>query len=225
MRTASSQTSNAVEAASKLLNCFHLKNRKGNSVEFEKATGLKIPCQIERYERIAWFAFHKRYEEAVMSILLSTVAPETSHDMTIQAADPLKDHEQDTLYYIAGWFVRRFLKDVENVTRYKKFKDLVKNWMWTPEQAEYNMMPVRKTILLSRGNLTFACGQVFDMLCEIEKVWRGTVSIAAIWKFKTETLEKSKQLAYHAQQSQLRRSSVSSKPRQKLTYANLWNAA
>ena len=80
MRTASSQTSNAVEAASKLLNCFHLKNRKGNSVEFEKATGLKIPCLIERYERIAWFAFHKMYEEAVMSILLSTVAPEPSHD-------------------------------------------------------------------------------------------------------------------------------------------------
>ena len=85
---------------------------------------MKIPCVTE-----PWFAFHTRYEE---TILLSTVAPETNHNMTIQAVDPLKDHEQDTLYYIAGWFVRRFLKDVENVTRYKKFKDLVKNWMWTP---------------------------------------------------------------------------------------------
>ena len=56
-------------------------------------------------------------------------------------------------------------------------------------------MPVRKTMLMSKGNLTFACGQVYEMLCEIEKVWRGTVSFAAVWRFKNTALLKSNQLA------------------------------
>jgi hypothetical protein len=42
-----------------------------------------------------------------------------------------------------------------------------------------------------KGKLTFACGQVYEMLYEIEKVWRGTMSIAAVWRFKNMALLKS----------------------------------
>jgi hypothetical protein len=48
---------------------------------------------------------------------------------------------------------------------------------------------------LSKGKLTFACGQVYELLYEIEKVWRGTMSIATVWRFKNMALLKSKQLA------------------------------
>ena len=56
-------------------------------------------------------------------------------------------------------------------------------------------MPVRKAMQLSKGKLTFACGQVYELLYEIEKVWRGTMSIATVWRFKNMALLKSKQLA------------------------------
>ena len=56
-------------------------------------------------------------------------------------------------------------------------------------------MPVRKTMQLSKGKLTFACDQVYELLYEIEKVWRGTMSIAIVWRFNNMALLKSKQLA------------------------------
>jgi hypothetical protein len=191
IRNAASSTNNAMDATKKLHSAVHFDNRKSNLNEFEKVI---LSCPTE-WERRAWCSFSEMYEHALLSVLLSTVAPETNQEMTIAAVCPLQNHEQDTLYYIAGWFVRRFIKDIRNIKRFKKFKELIINWMWSPEQAEVMLMPVRKTMLMSKGNLTFACGQVYEMLCEIEKVWRGTVSFAAVWRFKNTALLKSKQLA------------------------------
>ena len=181
IRNAASSTNNAMDATKKLHSAVHFDNRKSNLNDFEKAI---LSCPSE-WKRRAWRSFSEMYEYALLSVLLSTVGPETNQEMTIAAVCPLHNHEQDTLYYIAGSFVRRFIKHIRNIKRYKKFDELIINWMWSPEQAEVMLMPVRK------GNLTFACGQVYEMLCEIEKVWRDTVSFAAVWRFKNAALLKS----------------------------------
>ena len=98
IRKASSSTNNAVDATKQLHFVIHNGNRKRNTEDFEKVL---LSCPV-KWERRAWCSFSGMYEQALLSILLSTVAPETNNEMTITAVGPLQDHEQHTLYYIAG---------------------------------------------------------------------------------------------------------------------------
>jgi hypothetical protein len=96
-------------------------------------------------------SFVARMEEAVFSCLLGTVAL-SEETMTVPCdLQDLLDDEEDTLYYVAGWLVRRLRIDMVDRKQYRKFEPLVGNWTYHPCEALCEDMAVSTVDAKSKG--------------------------------------------------------------------------